>query len=150
MIGDILSTIYPYTKALHIIAVITWMAGIFYLPRLFVHHTEQTETGSETDALFQMMERKLLKLIMNPSIFAVWIFGLMLVFTPGIVDWTDVWPYTKGASILAMTWFHHWLGKRRKDFVAGNNQLTGRQYRMMNEVPTILLLVIVFSVVLKF
>lgn len=150
MIGDILGTIYPYVKALHIIAVITWMAGIFYLPRLFVHHTEQTETGTETDALFQMMERKLLKLIMNPSIIAVWIFGLMLVFTPGIVDWTDVWPYTKGAAVLAMTWFHHWLGKRRKDFIAGNNRLTGRHYRMMNEVPTILLLVIVFSVVLKF
>lgn len=150
MIGDFLSSAYPYVKALHIIAVITWMAGIFYLPRLFVHHTEQTETGTETDALFQMMERKLLKLIMNPSLIAVWIFGLMLVFTPGIVDWTDIWPYTKGASVLAMTWFHHWLGKRRKDFIAGDNRLTGRQYRMMNEVPTILLLIIVFSVVVKF
>lgn len=150
MIGDFLSSAYPYVKALHIIAVITWMAGIFYLPRLFVHHTEQTETGTETDTLFQMMERKLLKLIMNPSLIAVWIFGLMLVFTPGIVDWTDIWPYTKGASVLAMTWFHHWLGKRRKDFIAGDNRLTGRQYRMMNEVPTILLLIIVFSVVVKF
>ena len=150
MIGDFLSSAYPYVKALHIIAVITWMAGIFYLPRLFVHHTEQTETGTETDALFQMMERKLLKLIMNPSLIAVWIFGLILVFTPGIVDWTDIWPYTKGASVLAMTWFHHWLGKRRKDFIAGDNRLTGRQYRMMNEVPTILLLIIVFSVVVKF
>lgn len=150
MVGDILSSIFPYVKALHIIAVITWMAGIFYLPRLFVHHTEQTETGTDMDQVFQMMERKLLRLIMNPSSIAVWIFGLMLVFTPGIVDWTEIWPYPKAASVIAMTWFHHWLAKRRKDFVAGNNQLTGRQYRIMNEVPTILLLIIVFSVVVKF
>ena len=74
----------------------------------------------------------------------------MLVFTPGIVDWSAVWPYTKGASVLAMTWFHHWLGLRRKDFISGTNSLTGKNYRMMNEVPTLLMLVIVFSVVIKF
>ncbi|SMX47105.1 protoporphyrinogen oxidase HemJ [Actibacterium lipolyticum] len=148
--GDFLASAYPWTKSLHVIAVLTWMAGLFYLPRLFVYHVERVETGSDTDALFQTMEYKLLRFIMNPSMIAVWVFGLALAFTPGIVDWSAVWPYTKGASVLGMTWFHHWLGRRRKEFVAGANTLTGRQYRLMNEVPTILMLVIVVSVIVKF
>lgn len=148
--GDFLASIYEWMLAWHIIAVLTWMAGLFYLPRLFVYHVEQVEVGSETDKLFQTMERKLFKYIMNPSIIAVWIFGLILVSTPGIVDWTQIWPYTKGASIIAMTWFHMWLGIKRKQFVAGENKLSGKTYRMMNELPTVLMLIIVFSVILKF
>jgi len=147
---DLLSEFYLWSKSLHVIAVITWMAGLFYLPRLFVYHVEQVEPGSATDEMFQTMERRLLKAIMNPSLIAAWLFGLMLVFTPGIVDWTAVWPYAKGASILLMTWFHMWLAARRKDFVAGTNALPGRRYRMMNEFPTILMLVIVFAVIVKF
>ncbi len=147
---DLLSYAYPWTLGLHIVSVISWMAGLFYLPRLFVHHVEQ---GMEVDAvgpIFEMMEFKLLRVIMNPAMIATWVFGLMLVFTPGLVDWTSVWPWTKGAGVLGMTWFHHWLAKRRKDFVAGENRITGRQFRMMNEVPTVLMIVIVFSVVVKF
>lgn len=147
---DFLAGIYPWTKALHIITVIAWMAGIFYLPRLFVYHVEKVEKGSETDRLFQEMERKLLRLIMNPSMIGVWVFGLALVFTPGIVVWSEIWPWTKAAAVLGMTWFHHWLGYRRKEFVAGTNTRSGRTYRLMNEVPTVLLVIIVFSVVLKF
>ena len=147
---DVLATYYPWIKSLHVIAVITWMAGLFYLPRLFVYHVEQVQTGSPTDMMFQVMERRLLKGIMSPSMIAVWLFGLALVLTPGIVDWSDIWPWTKAVSVVAMTWFHMWLGARRKDFVAGQNAWTGRHYRMMNEVPTILLLVIVFSVIVKF
>ena len=112
--SDFLASIYPWTKSLHVIAVLTWMAGLFYLPRLFVYHVEKVETGSDTDTLFQTMEYKLLRFIMNPSMIAVWVFGLALVFTPGIVDWTAVWPYTKAASVLGMTWFHHWLGSRKR------------------------------------
>ncbi|MBN2907318.1 MAG: CopD family protein [Rhodobacteraceae bacterium] len=145
-----LAYLYPWTKSLHIIAVLTWMAGIFYLPRLFVYHTEKVKVGQETDELFQVMEMKLYRYIMNPSVIAVWIFGLMLVFTPGIVDWGTIWPYTKGIGVIAMTAFHMWLGARRKDFIAGANTRTGRTFRMMNEVPTILMLVIVFSVIFKF
>lgn len=148
--ADILSDFYPWTKSFHVIAVITWMAGLFYLPRLFVYHTEQVEHGSPTDRMFQVMERRLLKGIMNPSMIAVWAFGLALVYTPGLVDWASVWPWTKAASVIAMTWFHIWLGIRRKEFVAGKNALSGRQFRLMNEVPTVLLLIIVFSVVVKF
>ena len=148
--SDLLSDLYPWTKSLHIMSVMAWMAGLFYLPRLFVHHTEQSTAGDEKDTLFQMMELKLFKLIMNPSMISTWVFGLCLVFTPGIVDWSSVWPWTKAISVLAMTWFHHWLGLRRKDFVSGSNTRTGRSYRMMNELPTVLMIVIVLSVVVKF
>ncbi|MCX8508425.1 MAG: CopD family protein [Rhodobacteraceae bacterium] len=148
--GDFLADWYPWTKALHVISVIAWMAGIFYLPRLYVYHAETVEKGSPTDLLFQTMERRLLRAIMNPAMCAVWLFGLALVFTPGIVSWSEVWPWTKAAGVLAMTWFHHWLGYRRKDFLAGNNIRSARTYRIMNEVPTVLLALIVISVIVKF
>lgn len=148
--GDFLASYYPWIKALHVISVIAWMAGLFYLPRLYVYHAEAVEKGSPTDLLFQTMERRLLRAIMNPAMCAVWVFGLALVFTPGIVSWSELWPWAKAGSVLGMTWFHHWLGYRRKDFVAGSNVRSGRTYRMMNEVPTVLLAVIVISVIVKF
>ena len=148
--ADFLADQYPWIKSLHVIAVITWMAGLFYLPRLHVYHVEQVAAGSDTDAMFQVMERRLLKGIMNPSMILVWIFGIALVYTPGIVDWSYIWPWTKAVSVFAMTWFHIWLAVQRKAFAAGQNTLSGRQYRLMNEVPTVLLLVIVFSVIVKF
>ncbi|OJY33018.1 MULTISPECIES: CopD family protein [Gemmobacter] len=148
--GDFLAGAYPWLKFLHVISVISWMAGLFYLPRLYVYHVEKVSKGSETDALFQLMERRLLRAIMNPAMIATWLFGLALVLTPGIVDWSMIWPWTKAASVLGMTWFHMWLAARRKDFVAGMNAKTGRTYRMMNEVPTLLMIVIVASVIVKF
>jgi putative membrane protein len=146
---DFLIEAYPWIKSLHVISVVAWMAGLFYLPRLFVYHVERVGHGGDTDELFQTMERRLLRAIMNPSMIATWVFGILLVFTPGVVDWSAVWPWTKALAILGMTWFHHWCGLRRKDFVAGTNTRTGRQFRMMNEVPTLLLLVIVFSVIAR-
>lgn len=131
-------------------AVISWMAGLFYLPRVMVYHVERAETGDVLDVTFQIMESKLLRVIMNPAMIATWFFGGLLVVTPGIVDWAMVWPWLKGGSVLIMTWFHHWLSLRRKDFEMGQNSLTGRQYRLMNEVPTILMIVIVISVIIKF
>ena len=148
--GDFLTSVYPWTKAFHVISVIAWMAGIFYLPRLFVYHAEAVEPGSETDRLFQRMEQRLLRLIMNPAMSATWVFGLALVFTPGIVDWSSVWPWTKAAGVLGMSWFHQWLGYRCKEFAAGTNSRGGRRYRLMNEVPTVLLALIVISVIVKF
>ena len=147
---DLLALAYPWIKSLHIIAVITWMAGVFYLPRLFVYHAEQSEPGDSRDQVFTVMEFKLYRYIMNPSIIAVWLFGLLLAATPGIVDWSAIWPWVKAAGVLGMTWFHMWLGKRRKDFASGQNRLSGRNYRLMNEVPTILLIAIVVAVVVKF
>ena len=147
---DILATLYPWVKSLHIMAVLSWMAGLFYLPRIFVYHVERSETGDQVDETFQVMEEKLLRVIMNPAMIVAWLCGLLMVFTPGIVDWSQWWPWVKGASIIGMTWFHHWLGLRRKDFVAGKNTRSGRDYRIMNEVPTLFMVLIVISVVVKF
>ena len=147
---DLLATLYPWIKSIHIVAVITWMAGIFYLPRIYVYHAERSDPGDSRDEVFQVMEHKLLRYIMNPSMIVVWVFGLALVVTPGVVDWSQIWPWAKAAAVLGMTWFHHWLGLRRKEFSCGTNTRSGRTYRLMNEVPTILMLVIVFSVVVKY
>ena len=141
---------YLWIKAFHIMAVIAWMAGLFYLPRLYVYHVEQVANGTPTDDIFKTMEEKLLRIIMNPAMIAAWVLGLALVLVPGVVQWTMVWPWTKLAGLVGMTWFHMWLAGRRRDFLAGRNQLTGRHYRMMNEVPTVLMVLIVVSVVVKF
>lgn len=147
---DLLFAAYPWIKALHIMAVISWMAGLFYLPRLFVHHVEQAEHGSEQARIFEMMELKLLRVIMNPAMIVTWIAGLAMVLTPGIVDWSLVWPWTKAAGVVAMSWFHMWLAARRRELAEGTNTRSGRRYRMMNELPTLLMVVIVLSVVVKF
>ena len=152
---DTLSWAYNFNKAMHIVSVISWMAGLFYLPRLYVYHVEGLQkrgvvAESEMDHLFQHQERLLLKAIMNPAMISTWLFGLFLVLTPGVVDWGQVWPWVKALCVIGMSWFHMWLAKRRKVFVAGENTLTGRDYRLMNEVPTVLMLFIVFSVVFKF
>ena len=147
--SEFLISAYPWVKSLHVISVISWMAGLFYLPRLFVYHVERAQNNREISELFELMEVRLLRAIMNPAMIATWVFGLMLVFTPGIVDWGDLWPWTKAAAVIAMTWFHHWLGLRRKDFLNGKELPSGRYFRMANEVPTVLLIVIVISVIAR-
>ena len=145
----VLAGAYFWIKAAHIVSVISWMAGMFYLPRLFVYHVEQAGPGSETDAIFQTMERKLIKLIMTPAMIATWVFGLLLVLMPGVVDWGSGWAWIKAGAVIGMTGMHGWLGARRKDFVAGTNTRSGRTYRLANEVPTVLMLLIVAAVVVK-
>ncbi|WP_299770451.1 CopD family protein [uncultured Tateyamaria sp.] len=147
---DFLITFYPWIKAFHIMSVIAWMAALFYLPRLYVYHSESVGLEGETHALFQTMEYKLLKVIMNPAMIATWVFGILLALIPGVIDWGAVWPWTKLFGILAMSGFHGWLSAQRKVFAAGGPIKTGRQYRMMNEVPTLLMVLIVLSVVVKF
>lgn len=148
--ADFLAAAYPWTKTLHIVSMVAWMAGLFYLPRLFVYHVEQGAASGETAEVFKVMEAKLLRLIMNPAMIATWIFGATLAATPGLVDWSgDVWIYVKLACVAVLTWFHHWLGLRRKDFLKDRNTRSGRTYRLMNEIPTLLLLVIVTMVVVK-
>ena len=148
--SDLLALAYPWVLSLHIVSVISWMAALFYLPRLFVHHTERAGLSGEMHETFAMMEFKLARVIMRPGMHATWTFGLILVFTPGIVDWSMIWPWMKATCVILMTGFHTWLMFRMKAFQRGENTLTGRQYRIMNEVPTILMLIIVFSVVVKF
>jgi putative membrane protein len=139
-ITNFLADWYLVTKSLHVISVISWMAGMFYLPRLFVYHAEQVESGSRTDLMFQTMERRLMRAIINPAMAATWTFGLALVFTPGVVDWSQPWTWVKAACVLAMSWFHGWLSKRRKEFATGTNTRSGQTYRI----------IIVFAVITRF
>ncbi len=148
--GDLLASWYPWTKSLHVISVIAWMAGLFYLPRLYVYHVEQAvKLGTGAVAVFQTMEAKLLRVIMGPAAVASWLFGLMLVLTPGVVDWSALWPWTKAAAVIAMTGFHLWLARERKRLLTGTTGMTGRGYRLMNELPTLLMVVIVVSVIAR-
>ena len=146
---DFLATLYPWTKSLHVMAVLSWMAGLFYLPRLFVYHAERGQNGAEPAASFDIMEEKLLRMIMNPAMVVTWLAGLALVLTPGVVVWSDLWPWSKAAGVLGMTWFHMWLAGQRKALARGQG-LSGRRYRMMNELPTLFMVVIVLSVIVRF
>lgn len=146
---DGLALIYPYVKAFHVMAVISWMAGLFYLPRLFVYHAERGAQGAEPVGSFVIMEDKLLRVIMRPAMIATWLSGLSLVLTPGIVSWSMTWPWVKAVCVIAMTGFHMWCAAERRRLAAGSAQ-TGRRYRMMNEVPTLLMVGIVTSVIVKF
>lgn len=146
---DLLIAAYPWVKALHVMAVISWMAGLFYLPRLYVYHAENAAAGSELSETLKVMERKLLRVIMNPAMAVAWACGLAMVFTPGIIDWGEVWPWVKAAMVLAMTWFHHDLARWRKTFAEDRNERPGRFYRLANEVPTLLMVVIVVMVIVR-
>lgn len=141
--------LYPWIKALHVIAVIAWMAGMLYLPRLFVYHASlpagpDARGQSET---FKVMERRLLKAIMNPALIATWAFGLVLAWQSGF--YAAGWLQAKFALVLAMTGIHGWLGRMVKDFAADRNTRGHRFYRILNEVPTLLMIVIVVLVVVK-
>lgn len=143
-----LLAIYPWLKSFHILSFVAWMAGLFYLPRLFVYHVETAQKDAGRAELFAIMERRLLKAIMTPAMIATWLFGVLLIGT-GVVDWSAVWPWTKAAAVVGMTGFHMWCARHRRMLAAGDYGRTGRHYRMMNEVPTLLLIVIVLSVVVR-
>lgn len=142
--------IYPWLKSLHVISMVAWMAGLFYLPRLFVYHVEVATTGSEMSETFKIMERRLYRAIMNPAMISTWIFGILMIVANGW-GWLvgSPWMLAKLICIGAMTWFHHWCGKRRKDFERDGNEATGRHFRLMNEVPTLLLIAIVILVIVQ-
>jgi len=146
---DFLASAYPWIKFLHIISVISWMAGMFYLPRLFVYHAERATVGSEMSETFKIMERRLMRAIINPAMIATWTFGLMMVFTPGIIDWSEGWPWVKAIMVTLMAAFHGWLSARRREFERDENTRSGRTYRLANEIPTVLMLVIVLMVIVR-
>ncbi len=145
---DLLIGIYPWIKAVHIMSVIAWMAGLFYLPRLFVYHAERASVGSELDQTFQIMEEKLLRVIMNPSMIVAWVAGLIMLGL-GAFDFGSVWAWVKIVSVILMTAAHMWMAARRKEFAAGRNTRSGRTYRLFNEVPTVLMFLIVVAVVVR-
>jgi len=146
--SDSLLAFYPWIKAFHIIAVMSWMAGMFYLPRLFVYHAERAAVGSDLDMTFQTMERKLLKVIMGPAMMASWFFGLLLIALGGF-DFGAYWSWIKIISVIAMTGVHVWLSRCCKDFANGGNLRSGRYFRILNEVPTVLMFFIVIAVVVR-
>lgn len=137
---------YLTIKALHIISIICWMAGLFYLPRLYVYHTK-AKVGSELDLTLQVMERKLLKLIMNPSMIASFIFGILLIYIIGFE--TGKWLHLKILLVLIMALTHGLMAKYRKDFATGKNTKGDKFFRVFNEVPTILMIIIVFLAITK-
>ena len=137
---------YLWFKALHVISVLAWMAGLFYLPRLYVYHTN-AEVGSELSETFKVMERRLLRAIMNPAMISSILFGGLLLFE--IDAWDQGWLHVKLLCIVFMVIFHMMLGKYRKDFLADQNQKSEKFYRMINEVPTLLMIVIVIMVIVK-
>lgn len=139
---------YLLFKTLHIIAMVCWMAGMFYLPRLYAYHTK-VKRGSETDTMFQTMERKLLRVIINPSMILTFVFGFCLIYATG--GWQSIgkWFHVKLLVVLLLTGVHGYLAKVRKIFVAGNNTRTFKYYAMINEIPSVLLVIIVTLAVFK-
>jgi len=147
-VSNALGAAYPWLKALHIIAVIAWMAGLLYLPRLYVYHAE-VPPGSSRAAMLAVMERRLLRGIMLPAAVMSYGFGLLLIATPGVVDWRRGWIWAKLALVLALTVFHAVLADWRRDLARGRSRHTARFYRVVNELPTIVMIAIVVLVVLK-
>ena len=143
-----LAVLYPWTKAFHVISMVAWMAGMFYLPRLFVYHCE-LQPGSAESERFKVMEYRLLRQIINPAMIATWTFGVMLVLTPGIVDWSAPWWYVKLTAVLLMSGFHGAMSKWRRLFMEDRNTKSHRFSRMANEVPTLLLVAIVIMVIVR-
>ena len=139
-------TLYLWLKALHIISVVAWMAGMLYLPRLFVYHAG-VAPGGEPAASFKVMERRLMRAIINPAMIATWIFGLALAYSGNW--WLAPWFHAKVLLVLLMSAVHGLLSRWRKDFERDANRHSQKFYRIINEVPTILLIGIVILVVLK-
>ena len=140
---------YSIVKAFHIITVIAWMAGMLYLPRLFVYHAEAAR-GSQLSETFKLMEGRLYKAIITPAMVATWILGLTLVFAFDVIDLrTAPWLHAKLLLVVLLSGFHGALSRWRKDFAADRNTRSARFYRIANEVPTVLMVLIVLLVVIK-
>jgi putative membrane protein len=137
-----------YIRAFHVIAIIAWMAGLLYLPRLFVYHADSSK-GSEQCETFKIMERRLLRFITTPAMIASWVLGLYLAFF-GRINWSaDGWFHLKLALVILLSAFHGFLAKWTKDFAQDRNTHPARFYRMVNEIPTVLMIAIVILVVVK-
>jgi putative membrane protein len=147
-VAEWLAGAYPWIKAVHIIAVIAWMAGMLYLPRLFVYHCG-VAPGSEASEMLKVMERRLLRAIIDPAMVVALAFGLVLLAIPGVVDWGSAWMHAKLALVLGMLALHGMFSKWRRDFAADRNNRPAKFYRIANEIPTILMIAIVLLVVAK-
>ena len=139
--------LYLLFKSLHLIAVISWMAGLLYLPRIFVYHSEATHKSQKVT--FKIMERKLYNYIMMPAMLLSWLFGVLLIYSLGITVFAELWMQIKIVLVTILTFYHFLLGKYLNNFALDDNQKSSKFYRVINEVPTTILIVVVFVVVFK-
>ena len=139
--------LYLLFKSLHLIAVISWMAGLLYLPRIFVYHYETNDNSQKT--VFKIMERKLYNYIMMPAMLLSWLFGILLIHSIGFSVFSELWMQIKIIAVIILTHYHFTLGKYLKDFAVDNNQKTSKFFRIYNEIPTLILIVVIFVVIFK-
>ena len=139
--------LYLLFKSLHLIAVISWMAGLLYLPRIFVYHTEADHESQKT--VFKIMERKLYNYIMMPAMFLSWLFGILLIHNLGLGIFSELWMQIKTIAVVILTYYHFTLGKYLNDLALENNKKTSKFFRIYNEIPTIILIVVIFVVIFK-
>ena len=139
--------LYLLFKSLHLIAVISWMAGLLYLPRIFVYHSEASHESQKD--VFKTMERKLYNYIMMPAMLLSWLFGVLLIHSLGFTVFAELWMQIKTVAVLILTFYHFLLGKYLNDFAINSSKKTSKFFRIINEVPTIILIVVVFVVVFK-
>ena len=139
---------YLLFKSLHLIAVISWMAGLLYLPRIFVYHVENLEK-KEAIKIFEIMERRLYFYIMRPAMIATWLFGLILIYINGLEVFSELWMHLKLTLVIFLTIYHEYLGTCLKSLKLKTNTKTSKFFRIINEVPTIILILIIFIVIFK-
>ena len=139
--------LYLLFKSLHLVAVISWMAGLLYLPRIFVYHSKANHESQKD--VFKTMERKLYNYIMMPAMLLSWLFGVLLIHSLGFEVFADLWMQIKTIAVVILTYYHFLLGKYLNDFAINDNKKSSKFYRIINEVPTIILIVVVFVVVFK-
>ena len=139
--------LYLLFKSLHLIAVISWMAGLLYLPRIFVYHSEADDKSQKE--VFKIMERKLYNYIMMPAMLLSWLFGILLIHTLGFSVFSELWMQIKIILVVILTYYHFTLGKYLNDFAIDNNLKTSKFFRIYNEIPTLILIVVIFVVIFK-
>ena len=139
--------LYLLFKSLHLISVISWMAGLLYLPRIFVYHSEANHESQKI--IFKVMERKLYNYIMMPAMLLSWLFGILLIYSIGFSVFSELWMQIKTLAVVILTYYHFSLGKFLNDFAIDNNQKTSKFFRIYNEIPTIILIVVIFVVIFK-
>lgn len=145
---ELSTEVYLWVKAIHVIAVISWMAGLLYLPRLFVYHADAA-VGSDTSETFKVMERRLLIAIMNPAMIVSVVLGLVMISASGAGLWESAWFPVKAVAVVGLMVMHVFMGKWRRAFAEDRNHHTARFYRFMNEVPTVLMVIVVIMVVVQ-
>ena len=142
---------YLLFKSIHLIAVISWMAGLLYLPRIFVYHSEAIVNNKSKDltSIFKIMERRLFIYIMNPAMIVSWIFGILLIYTIGMDNFGSLWLQLKLLFVIILTIYHFFLFQCLRNFAENNNSFSPKFYRIINEIPTVLLIAIIFTVIFK-